>query len=83
MCYIDKLIANCEEAKAAQPTREFVLGELSELDGIKTAIYIIEQVTGDIKGAFDSLSKYKASKERCSSLKNMMYDFFFFFLFDL
>ncbi|PKI17967.1 GIY-YIG nuclease family protein [Colwellia sp. 12G3] len=64
MSYIDKLIANCEEAKKAKPTNEFVLGELSELDGIKTAIYIIEQVTGDINGAFDSLSKYKASKER-------------------
>lgn len=71
MSYIDNLISNCEEAKKAKPTNEFVLGELSELDGIKTAIYIIEQVTGDISGAFDSLSKYKASKERaCPALNS-------------
>ncbi len=69
MSYIDKLIANCEEAKIAKPTREFILDELSQLDGIKTAIYIIEQVSGDISHAFDSLSKYKASKERaCPAL---------------
>ena len=71
MSYIDKLIANCEEAKVSKPTREFVLDELSQLDGIKTAIYIIEQVSGDISDAFDSLSKYKSSKERaCPALNS-------------
>lgn len=64
MSYIDNLIINCEEAKKAKPTNEFVLGELSELDGIKTAIYIIEQVSGDISETYNSLLKYKATKER-------------------
>ena len=71
MSYINKLIANCKEAKIAKPTREFVLGELSELDGIKTAIYIIEQVSGDISETFNLLSNYKATKERaCPALNS-------------
>ncbi|MBA6356495.1 MULTISPECIES: GIY-YIG nuclease family protein [unclassified Colwellia] len=69
MSYIDNLIANCEEAKVAKPTREFVLGGLLDLDRIKTAIYVIEQVSGDISDAFNSLSNYKATKDRaCPAL---------------
>ncbi|WP_019027531.1 hypothetical protein [Colwellia piezophila] len=71
MSYIDNLIANCEEAKVAKPMREFVLDELSQLDKIKTAIYIIEQVSGDISETFNLLSKYKATKERaCPALNS-------------
>lgn len=42
--YIDRLIENCQKAKSATPVREFVVNDLSELAGIKQAIYIIEQV---------------------------------------
>ena len=71
MSYIDKLIASCEEAKVAKPIREFVLGEMSQLDKIKTAIYIIEQVSGDISETFNFLKNYKASKERaCPALNS-------------
>ena len=71
MGYIDKLIANCEEAKGSKPIREFVLSELSELDKIKTAIYIIEQVSGDIIESFNSLVNYKACKERACPALNL------------
>ena len=64
MSYIDNLISNCKEAKKAKPINEFVLGELSALDGIKTAIYIIEQASADISETYNSLLKYKATKER-------------------
>jgi len=71
MSYIDNLIANCEEAKVAKPTREFVLDALSQLDKIKTAIYIIEQVSGDISETFSLLSTYKATKDRsCPALNS-------------
>ena len=64
MSYIDNLIENCKSAKKAKPVREFIFKELSDLDGVGNAIYIIEEVNGNIEKTFLSLSKYKNSKER-------------------
>lgn len=64
MDYIDRLIKNCETAKQATPVNEFILNDLKNLDGIKKAIYIIEQVGDDIEKTFRDLSKYKSIKER-------------------
>jgi hypothetical protein len=64
MSYIETLIANCERAKAAKPKKEFELGEVSELEGMESAIYIIEQVDGDNNKTFIDLSNYKKTKQR-------------------
>ena len=64
MSYIETLIENCNKAKAAKPERDFVLGEISELDGIDKAIYIIEEIEGNSENTFIELSKYKKLKQR-------------------
>lgn len=48
MGYIDTLIKNCEIAKKAKPIKEFELKCISELDNVKQAIYIIEQIDSDV-----------------------------------
>ena len=69
MSYIDTLIKNCEIAKVAKPIKEFELRCLTQLDNIKQAIYIIEQVDNDIHKVFQDFSEYKALKERkCAKL---------------
>jgi len=69
MGYIDKLIQNCEIAKSSFPTNEFEFKDLSDLDEIKQAIYIIEELDGDIEDTFLKFSRYKKKKERkCAKL---------------
>ena len=71
MSYIDTLIENCERAKLAQPINEFVISEVSELDGIKTGIYIIEEISGNSQITFDSMLKFKKTKKRaCPKLNS-------------
>jgi len=69
MSYIDRLIANCNIAKEAKPTREFELSKIADLDGMKQAIYVIEEIGGDIKNTFLQFSRYREKKERkCAKL---------------
>lgn len=69
MSYIDRLIDNCKSAKNSSSTREFELKDIAELDGMKQAIYIFEEVGGDIEGTFRQFSRYKELKERkCAKL---------------
>jgi len=71
MSYIDKLIANCLLAKEAVPIREFELKNISELDGMKQAIYIIEQIDEDIEKTFSNFSEYrKKEKRKCAKLNS-------------
>ena len=71
MSYLDTLIKNCENAKVAKPIKEFELHCLTQLDNIKQAIYIIEQVDSDSDKVFQDFSEYKALKERkCSKLNS-------------
>lgn len=71
MQYLETLIENCKKAKVALPVREFVLSELSELNDIGTAIYIIEEIDGDPARTFMTLSNYKKTKERaCPKLNS-------------
>jgi hypothetical protein len=64
MTYIDSLIENCKKAKAAKLVKEFVLSEISALDDIEKAIYIIEELEGDNEKTFIDLSNYKKTKKR-------------------
>lgn len=43
---------------------EFELVELSQLDNIKNAIYIIEEIGGDTSQTFDDFKAYKDTKKR-------------------
>ncbi len=71
MSYIDKLIENCEKAKIASPVNEFVLTDLSDLDAIKQAVYVIEQIDGCEEEAFSDFTLYKDKKERkCAKLNS-------------
>jgi hypothetical protein len=59
MNYLEKLISNCESAMKAIPSREFVMQEISELDEITQAIYVLE------------FSRYKqTSSRRCARLNS-------------
>lgn len=64
MSYIDALIENCRKAREARPIQEFILNDISQLNGINKAIYIIEDLTGDNAATFTQLSDYKATKQR-------------------
>jgi hypothetical protein len=69
MSYIDKLIENCKIAKAASLVQEFCLEDLSQLNEIRQAIYVIEQIDGNEEEAFLDFSQYKGKKERkCAKL---------------
>lgn len=69
MSYIDTLIKNCESAKKAKPTKVVEVGDVSDLDGIQTAVYVIEETGGNPKDTFSAFSCYKAKKERaCAKL---------------
>jgi len=70
MSYIDKLIKDCEAAKTAQTSRVIDgVSDLSELNGIEKAIYIIEEIDGNPEKTFSSFSRYKEKKERkCAKL---------------
>lgn len=77
MSYIDRLIQNCNFAKSATPINQFELSDLSQLDGMKQAIYIIEDLSDDVEKTFLDFSRYKDRKERmCAKLNspsNIMY----------
>lgn len=69
MSYIDRLINNCRIAQSSSPTQEFELEDIAALDGMKQAIYIIEEVGGDIESTFLKFSRYKEKHERsCAKL---------------
>ena len=69
MSYIDTLIENCKSAKAALPSRVIEMEDLSALDGVKKAIYIIEEAEGNPEETFLAFSRYKESKKRaCAKL---------------
>lgn len=70
MEYIDNLIKNCELAKAAVPVREFVVATPSDLDGIVQAIYIVEELGGDVNETFEAFSDYKQTKARACARRN-------------
>ena len=69
MSYIKELIANCEQALQTEPERSFVMTDLAELEGIKTAIYIIELTSGDPEKVFLDFVAYRGKRERaCAKL---------------
>lgn len=69
MSYIDKLIENCKTAKAALPSKITEVDDLSALDGVQKAIYIIEEQGGNPEETFLAFSRYKEKKERaCAKL---------------
>lgn len=71
MSYIKTLIANCEHALVTQPERSFVLNELSDLEGVEVAIYIIELTSGDEGSVFLDFVQYKQKRERaCAKLNS-------------
>jgi hypothetical protein len=71
MNYLEKLISNCESAMKAIPSREFVMQEISELDEITQAIYVIEQEGGSKEETFLEFSRYKqTSSRRCARLNS-------------
>jgi hypothetical protein len=80
MTYIDKIIANCEQAKTAEAIQTIVItngSDLAALDGIQKAIYVIEEINGNQDETYQALALYKGKEERaCPKLNeasNVMY----------
>lgn len=70
MGYIERLIENCHQALTSKPAQEFVMTNHTELKDIKKAIYVIEQIGGDIKKTFDDFLTFKQSTERACPKSN-------------
>lgn len=69
MSYIDLLITSCNAAKAATPVKEIDGADLTALDGIEKAIYVIEEIDGDPEQTFLAFSRFKEKKKRaCAKL---------------
>lgn len=64
MSYITALIGSCNKAKNAKPIKELILSDISQLNGINKAIYIIEDMSDNNAATFRKLSDYKATKQR-------------------
>jgi hypothetical protein len=67
MNYIDKLIASCHQAKAAQPIQTIVITEgtdLAALNGIQNGVYVFEEINGNPQQTFEALDRYKKSGDR-------------------
>ena len=70
MAYLDVLIENCKLAKKAEPNSKFAMeapkniDDLTVLDKIKSAIYVIKEIKGDPEYTLSKLKAYKAKKER-------------------
>ena len=69
MAYLDALILACEAAKVARPVREFIMKTPDDLKSIRSAIYIISELEGDIEKTFFEFKKYKKTGKRaCAKL---------------
>ena len=63
MRYIDRLIKNCEIAKSSIPVKEFKYDSSYDLNSIKKAIYIIEEVEGNFDKTFSDFLQFKNSEK--------------------
>lgn len=71
MQYVDELIANCQLALMAKPTRTFVLDDLSELEPVRAGIYKIEEIDGDPVSTFSAMRDFKMNTtRRCPKLNH-------------
>ena len=71
MTYIDRLIESCNAAKKAEPVQEFIVRDISEVKGIKNAIYIFTEIGGDPELTFNQLLNFKKEKSRaCPALNS-------------
>ena len=61
MEYIDELLKDCEK-----PQTKFVMKDITKLKDIKQAVYIIEQIYGDIDKTF---LEFARERKRCASKK--------------
>ena len=67
MTYIKNLIASCQDAMTATPTKTIEItdmADLTALEGIKKAIYVIEEINGNRDETYQALALYKGKEER-------------------
>lgn len=62
--YIHSLVADCKQALAATPTKDFVMLSLDDTIGISSAIYVIEELDSDPRKTFDAFLEFKNKKLR-------------------
>jgi hypothetical protein len=69
MKYINNLVENCRLAMLAKPIKIFTFTEMDDLNYITNAIYIIEEVGGDINCTHNDFAEYRKSTDRkCSKI---------------
>ena len=77
MGYIEQLIENCEQAKLKKSKPSNVMSNISDLDGVKNAIYIIEEIGGNAEQTFSRFKEFKkTSNRKCAKANkpcNVMY----------
>ena len=60
---------NIRLAKDEKPTKIFTFKEMDDLTETKSAIYVIEEVGGDIEDTRNAFAEYKKSTDRkCSKI---------------
>ncbi|MCZ3308951.1 hypothetical protein ABTJ00_17485 [Acinetobacter baumannii] len=60
--YLDQLIANCEEAKKAFPSREITIDNIADIEKVKdfkSAIYIIREIGGNPLKTFNDFISFR------------------------
>ncbi len=60
--YLDQLIANCEEAKKAFPSREITIDNIANIEKVKdfkSAIYIIREIGGNPLKTFNDFISFR------------------------
>lgn len=74
MNYISNLIKNCELALVAKPTKELKLNSIDkapDLNGIKSAIYIVLDKSGNPQQTFSDFSEFRKRKTHsCAKLNS-------------
>ncbi len=62
--YINKLIEDCKTALQAEPKQIITADNVDDFEGIINAVYVIEEIKGDVDETFKLFCKYKAKRCR-------------------
>ncbi|WP_334428569.1 GIY-YIG nuclease family protein [Vibrio alginolyticus] len=70
MEYLDRLIRDCETAKAVKPKSDFTVASFDEVPDIDKRNYIIKEVGGCAESTFESFVDFKRKKLKACSKVN-------------
>lgn len=62
--YIDNLMADCQEAKVAKHTQKIEANDIEPFIGIKSSVYVIQEIGGDADITYANFRKFKEQTNR-------------------